>query len=398
MAEFDLILAGGGLAAGLIAMRLADTRPSVRVAVVEAGETIGGDHIWSSFDSDMRGPQRHWTSELYERRWDGGYRVRFPKYERELSTGYASVRSEALDAAVRARLPQGCVMTGMAIDKVLPKMVRLADGQVLEAPGVIDCRGHRSSKHLKLAYQKFVGVELECAAPHGRTQPLVMDATVPQLDGYRFLYVLPLSDTRLLVEDTYYSDGPELHERAVEARALDYADGLGLGDYDAVRTETGVLPIALDGDIRALWDDNEAGEVPRAGMAAALFNPITGYSFPDAVATADFVKSQTRLDSGPLYKALREFSEARWKERAFYRLLNRMMFAAAAPAERYRTLQHFYTLDEALVERFYAGESTAADKVRILSGKPPVPVTKALGVLARSVPNISWRPRWRGKE
>ena len=210
--------------------------------------------------------------------------------------------------------------------------------------------------------------------------------------------MLPLSETRLLVEDTYYSDGPELNERAVEARALDYADGLGLGTYEAVRTETGVLPIALDGDIRAFWDDNEAGEVPRAGMAAALFNPITGYSFPDAVATADFVKSQTRLDSGPLYKALREFSETRWKERAFYRLLNRMMFEAAAPTERYRTLQHFYALDEALVERFYAGESTAADMARILSGKPPVPITKALGVLARSVPNIGWRPRWRGKE
>ncbi|MGB3723755.1 MAG: lycopene beta-cyclase CrtY [Pacificimonas sp.] len=393
MRDFDLILAGGGLAAGLIAMRLADIRPSLSVAIVEASDRIGGDHIWSSFDTDIRTTQRAWTDELYAHRWNGGYDVRFPEYWRTLRTPYASARSELLDAALRARLSQGALITGTRIDKLTPTMARLESGEVLKAGAVIDCRGQQSSKHLQLAWQKFVGLEIETRRPHGITRPVIMDATVPQLGGYRFVYILPMSETRLLVEDTYYTDGPDLSDDAVLARVRDYILGMDIGPYSELRTERGVLPIALDGDIDAFWEEAEG--IPKAGMAAALFNPITGYSFADAVATADLVKKQVRLDAGPLFEALRAHSTTLWKRRGFYRLLNRMMFEAAAPDARYRTLQHFYALDEPLVERFYAGQSTRGDMLKILSGKPPVPMGKALGVLARSVPSISWRPRWR---
>ena len=55
-----------------------------------------------------------------------------------------------------------------------------------------------------------------------------------------------------------------------------------------------------------------------------------------------------------------------------------MLFAAAAPDMRYYVLQRFYRLECALIERFYAGQSTLADRLRILSGKPPVPFFKAV--------------------
>ncbi|MGB7404850.1 MAG: lycopene beta-cyclase CrtY, partial [Pacificimonas sp.] len=385
-----------GPVAGLLANRLAELRRAVQLGFVEGGDTVGGDHVWSSFDTDIRPLQRSWTGELYAHRWVSGYDVRFPEYNRTLKTGYASARSERLDAVVRERLPQGAVMTGVMAEKVSPTMVGLSDGQMLSAPGVIDCRGQSSSKHLRLGWQKFAGLEIETSQPHGIERPIIMDATVPQLGGYRFVYTLPTGPNALLVEDTYYTEGPDLAADTVFARVHDYIEEADLGEWREVRRETGVLPIALDGDIDAFWDEQPDG-LPRAGMAAALFNPITGYSFADAVATADLVKGLKRLDSGPLYAALRDHSVATWKSRKFYRLLNRMMFEAATPETRYRTLQHFYALDEGLVERFYAGQSTRADMARILSGKPPVPVTKALSVLARSVPSIGWRPRWRAK-
>ena len=65
-------------------------------------------------------------------------------------------------------------------------------------------------------------------------------------------------------------------------------------------------------------------------------------------------------------------------------LWRRMLFIAAEPSERYRVLQRFYRLDDGLVRRFYAGQSTALDKVRTLVGKPPVPIGRALGVLLNS--------------
>ncbi|MEJ0065044.1 MAG: lycopene cyclase family protein [Caulobacteraceae bacterium] len=73
-----------------------------------------------------------------------------------------------------------------------------------------------------------------------------------------------------------------------------------------------------------------------------------------------------------------------WKGRAFYRLLNRMLFRAAQPDQRYKVLERFYRLPAPLIERFYAGDATLGDKLRILSGKPPVPIGRALGCLSEA--------------
>ena len=52
------------------------------------------------------------------------------------------------------------------------------------------------------------------------------------------------------------------------------------------------------------------------------------------------------------------------------------------PADRYRVLQRFYGLREPLIQRFYAGRLRTADKVRLMVGKPPVPIRRAIGCLA----------------
>jgi lycopene beta-cyclase len=80
-------------------------------------------------------------------------------------------------------------------------------------------------------------------------------------------------------------------------------------------------------------------------------------------------------------RAVREFAEVRWNRGGFYRLLDRMLFRAATPNTRYRLLQRFYGLHPSLIQRFYAGNTTFLDKARILSGKPPVPIGRAMAVM-----------------
>jgi lycopene beta-cyclase len=46
-------------------------------------------------------------------------------------------------------------------------------------------------------------------------------------------------------------------------------------------------------------------------------------------------------------------------------------------------LERFYRLSPGLIARFYAGQSTLYDKVRILSGKPPIPIGRAAAILIR---------------
>jgi lycopene beta-cyclase len=59
-------------------------------------------------------------------------------------------------------------------------------------------------------------------------------------------------------------------------------------------------------------------------------------------------------------------------------MLNRMLFRGAEGRDRYKILERFYRLKPGLIERFYAGNSTNSDKARILIGKPPIPIGKAI--------------------
>jgi lycopene beta-cyclase len=87
------------------------------------------------------------------------------------------------------------------------------------------------------------------------------------------------------------------------------------------------------------------------------------------------------FDAGRVYSTVRAFAIARWRDRAFFRLLNRLLFRAAAPSARVRVLEQFYGRPADLIGRFYAARLTRLDRVRLLSGWPPVPLHRALAQL-----------------
>jgi lycopene beta-cyclase len=257
--------------------------------------------------------------------------------------------------------------------------VYLADQRKIAAKGVFDGRGVADLDHLDFGWQKFVGQEYRTATPHGLTHPIVMDATVDQIDGYRFVYALPFADDRIFIEDTYYSDGPDIDRDAMVARIKDYALKQGWDLADLVHEEIGALPVTMGGDFDAYW--HSGGEAAKIGVRAALFHGTTGFSLPDAVRTASMIAKLDDLSGPAIASAMREFAEARWKNGGFYRLLDRMLFRAATPGTRYQVLQRFYGLHPSLIQRFYAGNTTFLDKARILSGRPPVPIARAMAVM-----------------
>lgn len=373
----DAILVGGGLANSLIAWRLAQARPDLKLLVLEQGPALGGRHTWSFFDSDVGKDIAAWLEPLVVHRWPG-YSVAFPKRRRRLDIPYASISAERLHAVIAPTLGDS-VRYGVRVGEVRPDGVVLDNGEEIAAPLVIDGRGPSPAPQLTLGWQKFVGLELRTAEPHGLAEPIVMDATVEQLDGYRFVYVLPFGPDRLHVEDTYYSDGPALDRAVVRDRVLAYAAARGWRAAAVEQEEDGVLPIALAGDIDAFW--REGGAAPRSGLRAALFHPTTGYSLPDAARLAVRIAGMADLDSATVRTEVEAASKAAWRDRAFFRLLNRMLFGAARPEQRYRVLERFYGLPEPLIRRFYAGRMTLADQARLLVGKPPVPVLPAIRCL-----------------
>ncbi len=378
--DADLILVGGGLANGLLALRLRQQRPDLRLLIVEQGDTLGGNHTWSFHQHDLTPAQQRWLEPMVGQRWPG-YEVIFPDLQRRLGSGYASIFSERFHQYLMPELSDG-VRLRTTVASVEPHRVRLASGDILQAGAVIDGRGVRRTDQLALGFQKFLGQELRLQQSHGLREPIIMDASVAQHDGYRFVYVLPLSADSLLIEDTYYADGDAVAPETLRANIQRYAEGRGWAIREVLREEQGVLPIVLSGDIAAFW--GEARGVPQSGLSAALFHPTTGYSLPDAVRLADHLVALDRWDAGSLFAAIRDYSTLQWRRRGFFRLLNRMLFMAGPADRRWAVMQRFYRLREPLIQRFYAAELTAWDRLRIVSGKPPVPVGEALRALAAS--------------
>ncbi len=375
--DFDLIFVGGGLSSSLTAYRLQKARPDLRLAIVERDDRLGGNHTWCFHATDVTPSQLEWLEPFITTRWEG-QSVRFPERERHLSTPYLSATSDRLDEVMAE---SGVTrLSGQAAAHIERDSVALADQTTLTGT-VIDGRGPNDAEELTIGFQKFLGLELKFSKPHGLKHPIIMDATVPQTDGYRFIYVLPFTEDTALIEDTYYADEHAFDRQALRDDIHAYAAKQGWDVAEVIREEEGVLPIVLEGDLEAYFD-HFADQPSPIGLRAALFHPITGYSLPEAAALADVIAELPTLTPDSVAKAVREQSLKRWRAHRFSRLLNRMLFRAAKPELRYVVLQRFYGLPQPLIERFYAGRSTLGDRARILAGKPPVPITRAIKALA----------------
>ncbi len=363
--EYALI--GGGLQNGLLALALLAKRRDASVLLVERDPALGGNHLWSFHADDVPPAARPLVEPLLVAAWPG-YSVAYPTYQRRLGSPYASVSSSRLDAVVRgvfAEASAARLLTSATAKRIGEHQVVLSDGRCIEAELVVDARGPGAvDLGHAVGYQKFVGLEL-ALQDDGPAEPVLMDARVPQRDGYRFVYVLPLSPRRVLVEDTYYSDHPELERRALHAEIIGYARQHGLSVSAVEREESGVLPLPL----AAPPAPNSKRGPLCAGYQGGWFHPTTGYSFPAALRLA---MALAELPGSAVFgPALRALAAEQRRQARFAALLNRLLFRAFAPEQRWHALERFYTLPEATIRRFYALSTTSVDRARILCGRPP---------------------------
>lgn len=360
MNKAQLVVLGGGLWGGLLAYRLKQLKPHLNLLLLEKSDRLGGNHTWSFHQSDLQASQLDWLRPLISRSWEG-YEVRFPDYQRVLSGHYHSIFSEDFHQKLMSFFSEGVVRLGQEV--TWEEAHKLGDI-------VIDARGTDSRIMNKVGYQKFVGLEVELEESHSLERPCLMDATVEQIDGYRFLYLLPITEHSLLIEDTLYSNESQLNVEVFEKRIYTEIQSRGWRVKNIVRREKGVLPIPYE-------------SFPRVqGLSLqGIFHWVTGYSLPQAIRMVDAISSLPDLTQERIGKTISRIRQREEHSLKYFQLLNRMMFEAATPEKRFIIFQHFYRMPEALIQRFYRGELLTEDKIKILSGKPPVPLTKAMKIL-----------------
>ncbi len=374
----DVVLVGGGLANCCIALALARFHPELRVTLVESSAEILGNHTWCFHEQDLGARTWSLLQPAVERIWPG-YEVSFPDRHRQVSSAYGVITSERLRTVVQ-RLSDASLKHELVVKdpvaSIEPHRVVLQSGREISAAWVIDARGPKveestpDSPHTLASstvlpptlFQKFLGLELRLAEPSPREIPLLMDATVPQLDGFRFMYILPLEPRRVLIEDTYFSDSSALDEGALRERILSYARAKGYLVEAVIRQEVGVLPMPCRG--RAY---PEPSSPLCLGYAGGWFHPTTGYSLPLASRVAEVFT--LKVDEWrPRLDDLRRLQANQFRFGAF---LNRLLQEGFSPEQRWNAFSRFYGFDDRLIARFYALKMTHTDRLRLLCGRPP---------------------------
>lgn len=377
----DIGFVGGGLANCIAGAALKFLRPDVSFRIYESEPSVGGKHTWCFYESDINGPKpiRDWLHSLTTCSWDG-YEVKFPGLIKNLPHKYFCIESEKFANQFHEEFVDVLCLEKKATDLTETTIV-FEDDRTQNFGTVIDGRGSPHFSGKDICYQKFLGLKLEMKSPHGLVHPVVMDATVEQRDGFRFIYVLPLSSTRVLIEDTRYSNGSNVDQAEYVSEIENYVKRLGIGAFEVVDREIGVLPIPVLGST----SPSATSSVPLSGMRAGLFHPTTGYSLPEAVKFAAWLSKQPIVGQKNLGESIRKYAVRRWSRQMFYRRLNNMMFYAGGSSTRYKILEQFYGRHERMIARFYRGDLTSIDKLRVVAGKAPVPLINGVKMFFRRV-------------
>lgn len=376
--EADIAILGGGLAGGLIALALAERQPELDVVVVEQGQGFGGNRVWSFFGPDVRNEDRWLLERLVVHGWRG-YDVAFPGHRRTLPTTLYSITSGQFDYELRQTLPPRALLTGQRVVEASATEVRGADGLTIAAGAVIDARGARLSGELTGGWRKFAGVLLALAKPHGLERPILIDATGEQMDGFRFVTALPVSDSEVFVEDVCYSDSTTFDRDAAIRRIERYCGERGWEPEQPLGEAYGVVPLISGGDLAAFRRAGGSNEA-KAGTRAGLLHPLTGHPLPLATRFATALAARRDLSAEGIAKFSADFARDAWAAGSFARKLVAMQFGAGAPIDRYKVFESLYRQDRRAIERTFAGRPRFADKWRIAAAGG-VPLGQRMGAL-----------------
>ncbi|BCG49783.1 lycopene cyclase (plasmid) [Candidatus Profftella armatura (Diaphorina cf. continua)] len=376
---WDFILVGAGLWNSIIAWYLRQYKPKLNILLIELNSSISKDHIWSFHQHDISSSQHIFIKPLITYSWPS-YQVKFPKFNRQIFSGYYSICSKHLNSCLKQNLGNNnFLFNNKTIEIITPTSICLNNREIINANCIIDGRGLKDFQ-FKGVYQIFLGQQWYLSSPHGLNIPIIMDATINQKkDEYRFIYTLPLTPNSLMIEDTRYTKKsfltPDMLKNSIHY-IQEYAFKNKWKLVKIEREEVGCIPIPFKNKKIIKFK-----KIVCVGLRANLFHVTTGYSLPIAIQLAEniakYSTTTTQINFIFLLKLVKKFIIKHQKKQRFFYLLNRLFFLSN-PRSHLDIMQYFYSLPEKTISNFYANKLSLFDKIRIFSGKPPISLFQAL--------------------
>lgn len=373
--DCDLLILGSGIVPKIIAYRMNELHPELRITLLDKNPNKPVHRAWSFFRTDLRPEQVEWVRPLVSESWEG-YDVVFPKLNRTIWNPYYCIGSQDVFPKFEARFKNSNVHVypGLEIESLHSQGVSLRGGKTIHARWVLDSRDCEDEiTRNAVGYQKITAMTFRLKRLHGLRHPILMDARLDQKDGYRYSLCLPLNERVILLEDICWSESSFLDLSNAESQIQDQI----LRNWGEVEEVLG-----RDQRLLAVPDGHEEmvpemfARVFAVGRAGGFFHSSTGNEFPDAVRLADQLARHPDI-LAELDAEMTKYSQKHRERNRFFHLFNRMLFKACNPEHRFKVFERLYSLDEEIIARFFAARLKRLDEVRILSSRPPVSVSRA---------------------
>ncbi len=286
---FDLIILGGGCAGLSLATRLAASGVNCpHIAVVERRDVYTHDRTWCFFkDSQtpsLHSAQHEWSSmRVSTTAGSTAVDCVASPYQMVHAGQFYQDAQKMIEQNSQVKLLMGASISHAPEKQGDQWRVETTAG-TLHARFIVDTRPAASPERGGASlWQSFYGQEIECEID-------VFDPTCGDLmdfaaaehcgalmsfpDSVAFVYVLPTSSKRALVEFTVFGPDPMDKEAFFELQAKAVAQRLAGAAYSVLRTEHGVLPMGAkpvtpSGDPTYIF----------AGVTAGGARPSSGYAF-----------------------------------------------------------------------------------------------------------------------
>ncbi|NUY81933.1 lycopene cyclase [Flavobacterium sp. MAH-1] len=359
---FDYIFCGYGLSSQLLLVAMADagSLTGKNVLILDDGRNEPRTWcFWESESSRLDGlVSRRWASAVFK---SGS--------ETEILRGkyvYKMLEPRHLEQDVSRRLAcfSGISTLEATVVKILDDQSQVkvsTDKGVFIGKKVFNSIGRLNppTKKSPLLLQHFVGWTIETTEPAFASETVTfMDFSIEQKSGTRFVYLLPFSETRALVEYTLFSPAL-LPESEYESGIADYLRSKRIGDFKIVGREKGVIPMTS----HPFWKSNSKN-VLHIGTAGGWTKPSTGYTLLHAEKMAARVPHFLSKGNG-------DFSEFHKAGRfAFYD----EVFVSVLYHQNHLGRHIFSTLFRRarpdLLLKFLREETTPAEDLKILASCP----------------------------
>lgn len=392
--NFDIIIAGAGLSGLTLALELA-RRPffqGQKILLIDRDTKEKNDRTWCFWATDEEvlppvihktwnycrffGPKSeipmsiapykyHMVRGIDFYRWAAAELSGHPNFTR-LTAQIKSIDAETGCVST----DQGNFISDLIFNSALTTLPLLPDASELyqHPPLSIQQEKIQDKNAYTWMLQHFKGWIIETPEPVFDPETVTfMDYRIEQHGDTRFVYVLPLSPNRALVEFTVFS--PALCQKEEYDKSLRHyiTTQLNIHDFKIVEEEFGVIPMT-DYPLPS----STTGKIQHMGTVGGFVKASSGYAFKRTQQKIRAFVEDWENNGVPNLAAVRSPRAFRIFDSIMLRVLNDRLFPGHLFFQRL-----FQRLEAPVVFRFLDEDATFAEIIRLLRTQPTVPFLKA---------------------